>query len=300
MAIEQPQEQFLEDIEVQKPISDESNVDIEKPNDLVRRAESVMRYMFRINLLGEENIAEIPKDKKVIIAATHISDQDMPLVIAALGKHFKNIAVARNEKEFDIKRDPLQKALIKFLEGGKDCNLPISYTQGNRLNSRGVFDPEDFEQMKGSLENNSPIVMAAHKFNNPGEWQLPSKAGNGVAYLSQITEDSVILPVAVDVKSDKPIGYGLDFPKIIAKKPRVDIRIGKPFEPDRDIDTEAIKTTLEKRAIGGDISSEEKKAFRASTEKLKHLSEAVMDRLADLLPEEKRGGWGTHQNISSE
>jgi 1-acyl-sn-glycerol-3-phosphate acyltransferase len=37
---------------------------------------------------GEEHLKEIPPDKKVIIATTHISDLDVPIATLKLGKYF--------------------------------------------------------------------------------------------------------------------------------------------------------------------------------------------------------------------
>ena len=52
---------------------------------------------------GEEHLKEIPPDKKVIIATTHISDLDVPIATLKLGKYF-DIAITNQSTSFFFRR----------------------------------------------------------------------------------------------------------------------------------------------------------------------------------------------------
>ncbi len=142
-----------------------------------------------------------------------------------------------------------------------------------------------------------------------GKWELPGRAGNGVAYTAQITEGTVILPVAVDIQGE-PFAMGkpdlgrligkADIRKMKGEQKKVTVNMGKPIVLEDIPDIEMIEYVIGKREKGENVTVEEREKFKLVTRAIKAQSAEVMNAIASLLPEEKRGPWGPHEDTNSD
>ena len=132
-----------------------------------------------------------------------------------------------------------------------------------------------------------------------------SRAGMGAVLLAQI-KGTPVIPVVLDIHSGEPIGRAIDVfgatLKRLAtgKRPEATLKIGEPivFEqiPKQFLDDFMMCSTSEgRRAL------EKQRRYESAIENhrkvrglLTNYSERVMDAMADMLPPEKRGRWGTN------
>jgi hypothetical protein len=237
-----------------------------------------------VKVQGEENIKQIPKDAKVIIATTHISDIDMPIVAATLAKYF-NIAIANMSVHHSFHAEASTNIGIRI--AGRNNFIPIDYkkvTDGKRASS---FNPDNFEPMKAALEDGKAVVVAAH--NPTKEWSLP-KGGYGVSYLSDIAGDNVvILPVAVNLESEGAVGMFEDQVKTVLKRPVANIQIGEPITLEKIPGIEDFSSIMHRRRNGEALTPEDRERFSELSDALRVQSDTVMQKLAHYVPEEKRG-----------
>lgn len=202
---------------------------------------------------GEENLENLPKDRPIIFATTHLTTLDVTGAINLIAKNFDiNVVHAENQDHF------LQ-APIPFLTtriADKNNFLPISPN----------YIEDEFTAIENTLRSGKPILMAAYaQHGSKNEYYreltqknvvLPKKGGIGAVFLAQKT-NSIIVPLAVDIADDKVltinIGEYLDLEKIE--------NLDK-FRVDRD----------ETRLI---------------SEKLRQQSEVLMDSLRVMMPPDK-------------
>ena len=97
---------------------------------------------------GEERLKEIPPDKKVIIATTHLSDLDVPIATLKLGKYF-DIAITNQSIHHSFLRASSMNVGMRI--SGRKNFIPIDTkkVEGKR---RGEFNPQNFEPMRDALE----------------------------------------------------------------------------------------------------------------------------------------------------
>jgi len=224
-------------------------------------------FFSRIETAALENLKVIPAGKKIIFATTHISDFDVQLVGCVIGNVFDRIKLAAGDELIESWAKPLNR--LGGALAGKE-NLLAIHSVRNGKARRNIFNPDDFVAIKNCLDAGFVIVIAAyydqHKF-----WTLPPKGGIGAVYLNHIVSDAVVIPVAVDVLSKKPLGMeGKNLILTALIKPSVKVVIGKSisFEP-----------------ICNDGT------FHSLKTGLKMQSHLLMVELAKLLPTEKRGKW---------
>jgi hypothetical protein len=258
---------------------------------LADRSLEVISELFKLEVEGAENLREIPPGKHILFLTTHLSDIDMPIAIAGLAKeNVRNLKLAELSTHFDFLKNPT--AYLGRLAGGAN-SLPVSHT----LNFRGehtVFNPEDFPPMKDVMLAGDHMVMAAYfnlkKTYKEKKWELPEKGGNGGVYLAQITPDTVIVPVAVDIQTPEPIAMGGPNPAELIKYHNAParVRIGKPLEPHPISGVEKFAGLLEKFKKNTRLTDEERNEFTRIHRALREESDRVMHSLSDMLPEEKR------------
>lgn len=271
--------------------SKEQQGEISKPNALVESAR-ILNSLFDIRLTGCENIKTIPQGKKVIIVTTHAGNYDIPLVISALGDYFGDITVVQQSANFIFWQDP--KSYLGNLLIGSRYSFRVDFVNREK-NHRGKFNPKNFRPMKESLETGKPLAIGAYfdPMRSGKTNELPKRAGNGAAYLAQITKDAIILPVAVDIKSDSSPGL-LDLlaKRVMKKRIGADVIVGEPFVPDHIEEIDRIEVLLEKRKSDPEsITKDELQEFSNLIKKLKEQSGIIMQHLAELLPPQKRGVW---------
>lgn len=270
------------------PVESESNVS-EQATTLASRMEKLVPTLFRIETVGMENLEHIPDGKKVIFLVTHMSDYDLPIAIATIAKKFPRIKVAEASTHEKFSQNP--GGYLGRQIGGEQNSFSVDFT-GGETDGNAIFNPENFEKMKGGLEEGDVLVIAAYfdRTYQGGNWRLPEKGGSGGVYLSQITPDAILVPVSVDIQSKKPFGMGSPgLGQIIRElRPKVEVKIGMPFEPTPIDGIDTFARVLEKRKKGEPIESEERTRFSAVCQGLREESDKVMKVLADMLPVEKR------------
>jgi hypothetical protein len=231
---------------------------------------------------GEEHLKEIPPNKKVIIATTHISDLDVPIATLKLGKYF-NIAITDESIHHSFLGEPSTNIGIRI--AGRENFIPID-TKNIKGKKQGEFNPQNFELMRDALEKGKAIIIAAH--NPTQKWKL-TKGGYGAPYLTAICENVVILPVVVNIESDEPLGMAETILKDVIKRPDASVYIEKPIELEKINGIEDFKKILGKRKRGEKLTTEERLRFAELKMALEKRSDQIMKALASDLPEKKRG-----------
>lgn len=245
----------------------------------------------RPSIEGLQHLSEVPPNKPLVVATTHLSDVDVTAVAAAINE-YRNVGIASQTSN---QTDPVMKIGIKAI--GKEHFFGVkNYKQKGPY--RYVFDPNDYDIMKKAMaEEGRAMVIAAHK--PVYDLKLPGNPGLGAVYLAQLT-DAMILPVALDIQSNRPTGNSDDalgaFKRFfLRQRPRSRIIIGKPFELDK-IPQEQLKTV--KYALKHDLRhsapNDASIEGRRVVDQLKKQGNLVMKALASLLPEQKRGPWEMH------
>lgn len=240
-----------------------------------------------IPVVGKELLKEIPPNRKVIIATTHLCDSDVPIAGLALSDSF-DIAIVHHSTHDNLLEDPVS-WVGAAIAGRKNFLSVNSRKQDGKVVTN--FVPEDFEPMEDALDKGKTIVIAAH--NPTYGWKLPQKGGLGAAYLAQLS-DALILPVSINVESASKTGTLADMKKVVStskKKFSAQVSVGHPIDL-KKIEVERIAEILKKRKEGNVLSPEEKKEFSEIHTKLQEQAEVVMSSLAAMLPPEKRGVWG--------
>lgn len=239
-----------------------------------------------IKVYGEDHIKNIPQGKKVIIATTHISDLDLPIVATVLGKYF-DIAITNQSLHHSFLAEPSINMAMKV--AGKENFIPIDYNKVDG-EKKGFFNPDNFEIMSEALKNGKAIIIAAH---NPAKnWKLP-KGGYGVAYLSDITDDVIILPVTVNLESSEPIGMADNMVKNIIEKPVASVYINEPIELEKIPGLEELSQITDKRKEGKILNHDERNRFSELKKLLENQSDSIMNALSANLPNPKKGKYGS-------
>ncbi len=241
-----------------------------------------------IRTTGVENIYKIPPESKVIIASTHISDLDLPLVIRELGSHF-DIAVTDQSTHHSLRQDSA--AYMTNIVAGKGNFIPIDYRK-DKEGKFPRFNPENFGPMQAALGKGKEILIAAH---NPTFDGTLGSGAVGFVYLAQLS-DAVILPVAVDIESKNPNEApgiaGKTMGKMLYQRPRATVAVCEPIKLARIEGVEIIQRLMAKRANGEKTTPEERAEFSRVREALQAQADMVMGKLAEALPEQKRGEYG--------
>lgn len=243
----------------------------------------------KIEIKGRENLEKIVEGKKVIIACSHISDMDMGMVAYALRNDFDLLITHQSVQTFFTEPG----ISIGRKLAGSDNFMPIDW-QRFEGGKQGKFNPDNFIDIAESVNKSgkTPLV-AAH---NPSKnWRL-ERGGYGVAMLAQYEKDAVVLPVAVNVKSEEPVGMAESRIKTIKQKPEVEITIGEPLELPEIKGFEGLKNIIDKRKKGERLSGEERKMFSELHKALEKESDVIMRKIAHYLPEEKRGIYNNSKN----
>jgi 1-acyl-sn-glycerol-3-phosphate acyltransferase len=266
---------------------------------LMRALEAQVKFLFGdIEVVGTENLKKLNPKTKFIFATTHTSDNDVPLVAATLGHDFdlviSDMSIHRSTRKALQAMDP---TIIGLKIAGKDNFLPVSYSQkkektpgkkAKEVVREGRINAGDALAVKTALDNGKTVVIAAH---NRSEGRLSSSPGYLAVRAAQITENAVVIPIAVQIGEPAEI-LGIGDPKNILetrrKKPNVKITIGEPLEFDDQITRLAgdrIEQILQDGAIPrGRVLAKATRVFRMDGERL-------MRALASLFPVEKKGRW---------
>jgi len=279
-------------MKIESPEGGEQNIHEKRSSRLAEAAGLLVDPLFTTVLERDENLSEIPPNKTPIFVTPHFSDYDVPIAVRALGRRFADITVADASTHEKFFQSPAGYTGRKI--GGEKNFFSIDYT-GGRGEGHGIFNPDNFKPMKDSIESGKPLVIASYydtDYQNR-TWKLPDKGGYGAAYLAQIAENSLVVPVGIDIHSEQPFGMGsLDIVEVLKKtRPLTNVKIGEPFTQTKIEGIENLETILKKRRNGVSLTSAERKEFSRLHKELKNKSDEILLNLSKSLPPEKRGNW---------
>ncbi|MBI2596591.1 hypothetical protein HYW41_00305 [Candidatus Daviesbacteria bacterium] len=270
--------------------------------------------VFRVSeVLGAEDLGEIPAHLPLIIATSHFSDADVQTVESVLRPQLKKVRPGHGlgiTLQSDNFRDLRTALPIKLV--GKEHFFPLdAYPDEETGHLRFRFNPENFDKMTEALQKGTDLIISAHEplSNITGlSWELPGKSGLGAAYLAQRT-NATLLPVAVDIQTDQPVAMSADVGGTIKRlikgqRPKVRVIIGQPFNLDQTYreawesfekryaacyGKAASRTQVE--TLTAEEKNEERVRYGQVKEHIRKQSDLVMKKIADLLPKRKRGVW---------
>lgn len=226
-------------------------------------SQASLRPMFsEINVVGRQNLENLPKGRPIIFATTHLSNTDLTIAASELAKKY-NIKIATASTHDSLAQSP--SGYISKIIGGSKSFISIG-TEKIGGKEKGIFRPKDYDPMVEHLKD-GPILMAAY-YNSDRKYVdnvlqkdviLPERGGVGAIWLAQ-KSNAVIVPTTIDVNNrTATIHFGefLDMKKI----EEID-----EFKNDLGISREIIR-------------------------ELRTQSDLLMSSLAEMLPPEKRGKW---------
>lgn len=240
----------------------------------------------KFEVKGKEHLQEIPEGKKIIVAASHATDYDMPYAYYALGNDLK-LRFTRSSQLEKFIVDPLTAGVIRY--AGEENFLPVTYRKGSEESGRneGQFNPDDYIKMMEATEEGDALLVAAHRPSNKGE--LSEYAGYADVYLAQMT-DGVVVPVAINIESKTPaVTIGAKI-KSIFQKSDATASIGEPLSFPKIPGIEQFGDLIRKHKSER-LTPEEQADFHRIHMALKEQSHDVMKHIAEMMPEEKRGAW---------
>jgi len=243
--------------------------------------EAVKFMIGNLEVKGKEHLKEIPADRKVVIACTHMSDLDMPVIALALAKDF-NLALSDQSTHHDFKQDPGNYAIHK-IAGDKNF-IPIDY-KTNDGKKTAQFNPDNFNGMTEAMNNGKDFLFAAH---NPSSDGSLTSGGIGAVYLAQLTH-ALIVPVSANFKTNIPYITGQTTKETLDKKPDAEVIIDKYIDLEPITGIEDYQRIFNKRREGQKLSPEEVDRFMEISRALREQAEVVMNVLKEGVPEEKRG-----------
>lgn len=241
-------------------------------------------YVSHVDVKGLEVLDRIPPEKKKVFVTTHISDFDMPIVLYALADRV-DLLIGDMSPHHDPRED-LQGYMSKILVGSQNFGR-IDFKADK---SAGIFNPENFKNIEEKMRSSGKsLLVAAH---NPGGGiALPKKGGYGAAYLGSLLEDAIFIPVAVSLRSDKPVGLSSDYKSMLKERPSAEVTVGEPFELSKINGAHELARLMQLRKEGAPVSTDEVQRVRETLDELRNESDQIMEHLAEMLPKEKRGTW---------
>lgn len=236
----------------------------------------------KIEVIGAEQLNEIPPDRKVVIVTSHATDMDLPLAAGIVSKYF-DIVITNQSLQYKFLTDPASNLGMKI--AGQENFLPIDYKIMEGKKPR-KFNPENYKPMAEAMEGGRSVIIAAH---NPSHKGTLERGGYGAAYLSEIS-DAIIVPVGVNVKSPNIDRTAMaEHPlKTIIERPDVEIKIGKPFELTPIDGLDELAALIAKLKNKEKITKEDIERFDTLKNELKQRSGILIDKIGELMPEERK------------
>src|SRR3989344_4251263 len=179
----------------------ERGTDKGKSTSLAENAPLISK-LFRIEIAGVENLEQIPPDKHPIYVTTHLSNYDSPIALSALSNAgVKNLKLAEAAAHERIDRNPIGYLQRRFLVGSEN-SFNISSIRGRTQDGTNLFNPDDFEPMIEALYKGSGIAVSAYfDPTYKDKWRGPKRGGHAAAYLPNIAQNTLIVPIAGDIQS---------------------------------------------------------------------------------------------------
>jgi hypothetical protein len=292
-----------------KALSEYTESQLSQPKPTERRSRLGLASRLHAEMLvrspevrGVENLTNIPKNKGVVIATTHLSDIDTEAIAANASKYRAVSATSQsaNQEIFVIG------GLMRFAAGSEIYDIKGKFdTKTQKPKFR--LTPTNFEAMRKPLEKGRALIVPAH---NPAyNWHLPERPGLGAVLAAQQLEEPLIVPAALDIDNQDGkipaaiVSDALGTMKRLATGNRPDTKLayGEPLRLEK-IDPTALKNmmklfTAESRHT---LSKEGRIGATETLKKIQGQAEEVMRSLATLLPPEKRGSWGSTETTEND
>jgi hypothetical protein len=265
---------------------------------LMWAVERQLNWLFRKNepeVVGKENLEQLAPGTRVIFATTHTSDNDVLLAVQAFGNDFDlaiaDMSIHRSFRESAKALDP---TILGIKIAGKENFLSLKYSQ-KKAGRRGWVDPEDTERIKTALESGKSVVIAAH--NPTFDGKLPANPGFAAIRAAQLTENAVVIPVAVQIGEPTDV-LGIGDPKNILetrrRRPALKVSIAEPLRFENQEAKEAgdfIDENLRRRESRSSQPDDAQK-LGVARRTFRREGARLMESLASMLPSQKRGAWG--------
>lgn len=235
-----------------------------------------------IKIEGKENINKIPLDANIVVMSTHLTDLDIPIVIHSIARYL-DIAVTNmsvHHKFFGKEGEPSTNIGMRI--AGKDNFIPLDFKKdekgpGNK--SAEPFNPNNFETAAESIDKGKTILIAAHKPLPEAKNSLENvKGGYGGVYLSQLRENTYILPITVVL--DQAVGMHGKELDTLKKKPNAKVVIGEPFKPEKIKGIERFSILTKKRESGEILNNEEMAEFFTLSHALRNQSQEIIQKMS--------------------
>lgn len=238
-----------------------------------------------VEIKGKEHLDELPPEKRVVVATTHISDIDIPIALKALGEDL-DLVISDMSTNHLFKNIGIKAGLMA---AGEHNFKPIDFVEQKEGFPIAKFNPDNFIEMTEKTDKD--VIVAAH---NPSRRGTLEDGGVGAVYLAQLA-DSVILPVAVNIPTTEQYQSTSNFletaknvVKTITERPKAEVSLGAPITFEKIEGIDDYKKILDKRKSGDKLSREEIDRFKEISAELRKQSESLMEVLSQMTPEEKR------------
>lgn len=229
---------------------------------------SVIKKMIahNVTIVGEENVVDAQDTDRLIVATTHTTDFDLPLVVATLAG---NLDMLVTDMSLNHKLGSPGSRLDKLglMAIGENNFVPLDYqnaTDGTQV--PGVFNPDNFVPLLEQIDTGKRVVIAGQSASSNGLFDRP---GVAVPYLASYASAS-ILPVAVQMHDGGN------------KRPDATVYIGEPFLLDSVPYLGALRAVLNKRKRGLRISRGELDEYAVARMSLKKQGAFVIEKLVSL------------------
>jgi hypothetical protein len=232
---------------------------------------------------GKENIEKAKKDDpeaKFIITAAHLNNLDVPAALKVFGNDF-NIQMTGESVLLEKMKYLGHRAMITV--GGRENFTPLDYIE-DKDGKHGEFNPENFDELEGKMTEGKTPWIANHPFSLDGKMK---RSSIGPVYLAAKTK-AILIPTALEVSGGSANLEGaLESAKTLVDRSKAVYHIGEAFKLP-DIDVSIIEDVLTKRKNGENISREDLEKFSVVHAKLREQADLLGEKIAELLPEEKR------------
>lgn len=237
----------------------------------------------KFSVEGKEKIEKEREEnpqEKFIITAAHLNNLDVPAALKVWGDKF-NIQITGESILLEKTKYLAHRAMITL--AGRDNFTALNYREG-KAGKHGSFDPENFKELATKMDEGKTPWIAAHPFALDGKMK---KTSIGPVYLAAKTGASLI-PTALDISGGSVNLEGaIEGVKNLLHRSEASYRIGEPFKLP-DIDVSIMERVFEKRDRGEEVSREELGRFTEVHAQLRAQADILADRIAELLPSEKR------------
>lgn len=234
---------------------------------------------------GEDNIKKAKENisnGRFIISSSHLNNLDVPAALKAMGDDFNIQMTGESVLLENMKKYGGHNLLIHL--GRRKNFTPLDYKEDEN-GKHGSFNPDNFVELEEKIveEGKTPWI-ASHPFALDGKMKRPSV---GPIYLAIKTKSSII-PTALDVSGgSENLEGAAESAKALVNRAHAVYHIGEAMEVP-DIDISIIEKVLNKRKNREPISREEMEEFSLVHKELNEQAEILSDKIASLLPEEKR------------